>query len=47
MKRRCNFQDRERKALFSLYEMVKDLDRKVDYIIEDQRGLYYAAGPSE
>jgi len=42
VKRRCNFQDRERKALFGLYELVKALDQKVDYVIESQREHYYS-----
>ena len=42
-KRRCNFQDRERKVLFSLYKIVKELDQKMDYVIEGQRDLYYSA----
>jgi len=42
VKRGCNFRDGERKALFSLYEIVKGLDQKMDHIIENQRDLYYS-----
>ena len=40
-KARCNFGDVERETLFRLLAIAKDLDRKVDYVIEGQRDLYY------
>ena len=38
---RCSFDEIARKALMTVYKVVKELDKKVDYIIEDQRNLYY------
>ena len=39
--RRCNFTDTERETLLRLLEIVKDLDHKLDYVIETQKDLYY------
>ena len=44
-KHRCNFRDREQKVLSSLYELVKGLNQKVDYVIEGQQDLYYRFRP--
>lgn len=32
----------ERKALFKLCETVKDIDKKIDYMIESRRNDYYS-----
>ena len=40
-KRICNFNEKERKAIHSLCDIVRELDQKLDYIIEGQRELRY------
>lgn len=46
-KHRCSFDEIARKALIDIYKIVKELDQKVDYIIEDQRNLYYSRDNSK
>ncbi len=40
-KRGCNFDEKERKILLRLYDIVMALDMKIDYVIESQKDLYY------
>ena len=41
-KHKCGFGELERKTLFKLCGMVKDIDKKVDYMIESRRNDYYS-----
>lgn len=40
-KHRCNFGELERKILLRLYEIVKDMEQKMDYVIEKREPYYY------
>ena len=44
-KKTCNFDERQQTILLRLYEMVRSLDQKVEYVIEGQRDLYYSFRP--
>ena len=44
-KQTCNFDERQQTILLRLYEMVRALDQKVEYVIEGQRDLYYSFRP--